>query len=667
MSSERWVQRYLAAHLTMLRYARHEPDRAIFRSNETGRWQIYAYDRATGETRQVTDRPGGTVHAELSADGEWIWWFDDQDGNEFGVWRRQAFHGGPDMLAAAGIAAGYPAGIAFARDVAVVGHATAASGSGGGGSVLQRISADGAATLVYSHEHDAHVADVSADGTLIAIAHSEHGDSRHRALRVVRPEGTTLGDLWEGPGLGLGGMWGGPDKGFPGVSFGPLVGDTRLLVRHERRDRGELLIWDPSDGTVREVLLDLPGEVSGRWYPDGGALLVAHAHHARDELYRYDLDTGTTTRLNTPRGVIRGAEVRPDGTVEFAWTSAAAPLSIRSTTGEVVLTAPGPPAPGSVPLQDAWVPGPGGPIHALISLPDDAPRPLPCVFEVHGGPIGYDDDAFDPSVAAWVDQGYAVIQVNYRGSTGYGLEWRNAIEDDPGLTELADIQAVRDWAVAEGLADPRRLVLTGRSWGGYLTLLGIGRQPDDWAVAVSSMPVADYVAAYEDEMVALQAFDRSLFGGSPAEVPDRYRRASPITYVDAVTTPLLVIAGENDPRCPIRQVENYVRRIQERGGEVTFYRYDTGHGSLVMAESIRQKRTALEFVADQFARLDRHDASRGGRGGSGPPGAAPVPASRLAVPVAVHPETTGLDEAVETLAVAARLPQTGGDHDIPPP
>lgn len=619
MSSERWVQRYLAAHLTMLKTARHAPDRSIFRSNVTGRWQIYAYDRTTGARRRVTDRPDGTVHAEISADGEWIWWFDDRDGNEFGVWRRQAFHGGPDVVAAPDLPAGYPAGIAFAHGLAVVGHATGTGGSGTGESVVHVVRADGPTSRVYAHEQDAHVADVSVDGTLVAIAHSEHGDSRHRALRVVTADGTAVAELWEGPGLGLGGTWGGPEKGLPGVAFAPLAGDARLLVRHERRDRGELLIWDPLDGTVREVPLDLPGELSGQWYPGGDALLVAHAHHARDELYRYELDSGTLTRLDTPRGVIRGAQTRPDGTVEFAWTSAEVPLTVRSTSGAIVLTAEGAPAPRSVELRDAWVPGPGGAIHALISLPEDARRPMPCVFEVHGGPIGYDDDAFDPSVAAWVDQGYAVIQVNYRGSTGYGLEWRNAIEGDPGLTELADIRCVRDWAVAEGLADPDRLVLTGRSWGGYLTLLGIGRHPGDWAVAVSAMPVADYVAAYEDEMAALQAFDRSLFGGAPDEVPDRYRRASPITYVDRVTTPLLVIAGENDPRCPIRQVENYVRRLGERGGEVTFHRYDAGHGSLVMAESIRQKRLALEFVADRLARV--------GDRGTGSPTAAPEPAS----------------------------------------
>ena len=88
---------------------------------------------------------------------------------------------------------------------------------------------------------------------------------------------------------------------------------------------------------------------------------------------------------------------------------------------------------------------------------------------------------------------------------------------------------MHDWAVESGLADPAACVLEGWSWGGYLTLLGLGRQPERWAVGCAGVPVADYVAAYEDEMEPLRAFDRSLFGGSPTEVPETYRTASPLT------------------------------------------------------------------------------------------------------------------------------------------
>jgi dipeptidyl aminopeptidase/acylaminoacyl peptidase len=206
-------------------------------------------------------------------------------------------------------------------------------------------------------------------------------------------------------------------------------------------------------------------------------------------------------------------------------------------------------------------------------------------------------DAFRAYPSAWVDHGFAVVQVNYRGSTGYGSAWRDALDTRVGHTELEDIVAVRDHVVTAGLADPERVVLNGGSWGGYLTLLGLGTYPDRWALGVAGVPVADYVAAYDDEMEALKAFDRSLFGGSPEEVPDKYRDSSPITYVDAVGVPVLILAGENDPRCPIRQIDNYVARLAQREVPHGVYRFDAGHGSLVDDERVRQARAEFDFVA----------------------------------------------------------------------
>ncbi|MGK5557083.1 prolyl oligopeptidase family serine peptidase [Actinomadura kijaniata] len=580
VDEERWKARFRAARVSLPGWAREAPHRCTYRSNATGTWEIYAWDRRTDERRQVTDRPNGTWMGGVDPTGEWVWWFDDSDGDEFGIWMRVPFGGGEAEPAVPGLEPSYPSGLARGSSgLAVVGR------SHQNGSTIHLARPGASPEVLYEHAEDAHVAGLSRDETLVAIGHSEHGDSRHMALRVVRPDGSTVADLWDGPG-----------KGVYGAGFAPVAGDPRLLVNHERRGRDELLVWDPVAGTEREIELDLPGEVGADWYPDGSALLVHHAHEGRDELYRYDLDAGTLTRIDTPRGTIGGATARPDGTVEFAWSSAAEPSVVRSTSGAVVLTPPGPPAPPSVPVEDVWVEGPGGRIHALVSRPEEGAGPFPVVFDVHGGPTAQDDDSFVPAVAAWVDHGFAVVRVNYRGSTGYGSAWRDAIEGRVGLTELEDIKAVRDWAVESGLADPARTVLTGGSWGGFLTLLGIGTQPGDWAVAVASVPVADYVAAYEDEMEALQAFDRSLFGGSPEEVPDRYRESSPITYVERVTAPVFVLAGENDPRCPIRQIDNYLARLAELGKPHDVYRYDAGHGSLVVEERIKQMAAEIDFA-----------------------------------------------------------------------
>ncbi|MFD7917804.1 prolyl oligopeptidase family serine peptidase [Streptomyces sp. NPDC059740] len=579
-----WERRFRAPRVSLPEWAEHAPDRSLFVSNATGTFELYAWDRTTDTRRQATDRPNGTTHGTLSPDGAWIWWFSDTDGDEFGVWRRQPFHGGPDEEAAPGLAPSYPAGLALGRDgTAVVGRSTDEDGS-----TLHVVRPGEEPHEIYRHRESADVADLSRDGTLVAMEHTEHGDAMHSAIRIVRLDGSTVAELDDTEG-------GTRPLGLSVMGFAPVEGDSRLLVGHQRRGRWEPMVWDPLTGEETELGLDLPGDVSADWYPDGSALLVEHEYRARSELYRHDLAAGALTRVETPAGTLGGATARPDGTVEFLWSSAAQPPEVRSTAGRVVLDPPGPKAPPSVPVEDVWVDGPGGPVHALVQKPAGE-GPFPTVFDIHGGPTWHDSDSFASGPAAWVDHGFAVVRVNYRGSTGYGREWTDALKHRVGLIELEDIAAVRAWAVESGLADRERLVLSGGSWGGYLTLLGLGTQPEDWAVGLAAVPVADYVTAYHDEMEALKAMDRTLLGGTPEEVPERFEASSPLTYVEAVRAPVYISAGVNDPRCPIRQVENYVERLKKRDHPHEVYRYDAGHGSLVVAERIKQVRLELDFA-----------------------------------------------------------------------
>lgn len=602
-----WEKRFRAPRVSLPDWAEDAPDRALFVSNATGTYELYAWDRATGAQRQVTDRPNGTTDGVLSPDGRWIWWFSDTDGDEFGVWMRQPFtpgdgaekageekageekaeeegEGAADEPATPGLAPSYPAGLALGRDgTAVVGRSTDEDGS-----TIHVVRPGAAPQEIYRHRESAGVGDLSYDGTLIAVEHTEHGDAMHSAIRVVRLDGTPVAELDDTKG-------GTEELGLAVMGFAPVAGDNRLLVGHQRRGRWEPMVWDPESGVETALAIDLPGDVGADWVPDGTALLVEHSYQARSELWRYDLASGELTRLDTPSGTISGATARPDGTVEFLWSSAAEPPQVRSTSGRVVLDPPGPRAPGSVQVTDAWVEGPGGQVHALVHKPAGE-GPFPTVFDIHGGPTWHDSDAFAAGPAAWVDHGFAVVRVNYRGSTGYGRAWTDALKHRVGLIELEDIAAVRQWAVDSGLADPERLVLAGGSWGGYLTLLGLGTQPEAWALGLAAVPVADYVTAYHDEMEALKAMDRTLLGGTPEEVPERFEASSPITYVDAVRAPVYISAGVNDPRCPIRQIENYVERLARRDAPYEVYRYDAGHGSLVVEERIKQLRLEIEFA-----------------------------------------------------------------------
>ncbi|MFI1349014.1 S9 family peptidase [Streptomyces lydicus] len=594
-----WEKRFRAPRIGLPDWAEDAPDRSLFVSNATGTFELYAWDRATGGQRQVTDRPNGTTDGTLSPDGEWIWWFADTDGDEFGVWMRQPFAGGPDEPANPGLDPSYPGGLAIGRDgTAVVGRSTDEDGS-----TVHLVRPGQPPVEIYRHRESAGVGDLSHDGSLIALEHTEHGDAMHSAIRVVRPDGSTVAELDDTNG-------GTEELGLSVMGFAPVDGDSRLLVGHQRRGRWEPMIWDPLTGVETPLEIDLPGDVGADWYPDGSALLVEHEYQARSELWRFDLSGAagrSLTRVETPAGTVAGATARPDGTVEFLWSSAAQPPEVRSTSGKVVLDPPGAAAPASVAVRDVWVEGPGGRIHALVQQPS-GDGPFPTVFDIHGGPTWHDSDAFASSPAAWVDHGFAVVRVNYRGSTGYGRAWTDALKHRVGLIELEDIAAVRAWAVSSGLADPERLVLAGGSWGGYLTLLGLGTQPDAWAVGLAAVPVADYVTAYNDEMEALKAMDRTLLGGTPEEVPERFEASSPLTYVDAVRAPVYISAGVNDPRCPIRQVENYVKRLEQRGHPHEVYRYDAGHGSLVVEERIKQVRLELDFAQRHLKpRTEHHE------------------------------------------------------------
>lgn len=574
-----WEQRFRAARVSLPDWAEDAPHRCLYVANPTGTFELYAWDRQTGEHRQVTSRENGTSDGALSPDGEFVWWFDDTDGDELGTWKKQPFAGGPDVDATPGVPPAYSAGLEIGDDAVVVGC------SDDDGATVHVVR-DGGTTQLYRSEHDADVGALSRDDRLVVIEHSEHGDSRHKALRALSVDGELVADLWDGEG-----------KGLSALGFSPVRGDDRLLVLHERSGRPEPMVWDPVAGT--EQLLDLaavPGDLVADWWPDGTALLLVAEERGRSTLHRVELASGEVTPIETPAGTVGDATVRPDGTVELSWSSAAVPTAIRTASGDLVLEPPGARPPGSVPVTDVWADGPGGAVHALLATPPGE-GPWPTVFVVHGGPTWHDSDAFYADRAAYVDLGCAVVSVNYRGSTGYGAAWRDAITGRPGLTELEDIAAVADALVADGTARADQLVLTGGSWGGYLTLLGLGTQPERWCAGVAAVPVADYVAAYADEMEPLKAFDRSLFGGSPEELPELYARCSPLTYVDQVRVPLLVLAGANDPRCPIRQIDNYLDALTALGTPHEVYRFDAGHGSLVVDERVRQMRAELEFVA----------------------------------------------------------------------
>jgi len=210
-------------------------------------------------------------------------------------------------------------------------------------------------------------------------------------------------------------------------------------------------------------------------------------------------------------------------------------------------------------------------------------RPMPMVLMVHGGPWARDSMAYNP-YAAWLsDRGYAVLSVNFRGSTGFGKRFVNAGDREWGGRMHDDLIDAVDWAIAKGVANPDRIAIYGASYGGYAALVGLTKTPTRFACAVDVVGPSNLVTllrnipAYWEAY--LENFKRRV--GDPSTPAGRkfLEQRSPLFHADRIRRPLLIGQGANDPRVTQREADQIVDKMQARGLPVTYVLYaDEGHG-----------------------------------------------------------------------------------------
>jgi dipeptidyl aminopeptidase/acylaminoacyl peptidase len=225
-------------------------------------------------------------------------------------------------------------------------------------------------------------------------------------------------------------------------------------------------------------------------------------------------------------------------------------------------------------------------------------------------------DSYLPGAQAWLDNGFAYLSINYRGSTSFGREFKESIWSRLGELEVRDIVAGRQWLVDHVIARPDEIFLTGWSYGGYLTLHALGTAPGLWAGGLAGMAVADWVALYDDSNDMLRAYQRAIFGGAPENAPEAHERSSPITYVEQVDAPVLIIQGRNDTRTPSRQVELYEERMRALGKPIEVVWFDAGHLDAGAADeqAIRFQELRLEFAQRVLAERRAAPGVAGPRG-----------------------------------------------------
>lgn len=585
-----WKKRFTAPTVEHVHWSAGVPDRLAVVSTESGGAQAWSWDLRTGERRLASDGGVGAEEALMTPEGDGVLWWLDATGDERGRWMRTPFEGGD----AAPLLPDIPDG--WAMGLSLVPGTIALALADDDEYVVYVAHGGEAARVLYRHAQPAGVGrewpqgpgGLSADGSLLCLRHAEDSDIARPRVRVVDAHtGEPVGEIRDA------------DRAVAPAGWSPVPGDQRLVVIRETDGFERPWIWDLATGALDPVAVDIPGALFlGDWYPKGEALLLQQDHEARNALFRYDPASGELTVVVEPAGTISQASVRPDGTVWYRLESGVDPPRYLDLRGTEALPIPGAErAPAGRPFESLWFDNPAGErIQGWLMRPD-GDGPFPTIVSIHGGPEYHNTDAFDARRLAYADHGYAVLLVNYRGSTGYGTAFRQRLLGDIGFPESEDVNAGLDHLVAEGVADPDRLFIEGWSWGGYLATLNAGLHPQRWRAVMAGIPVGDYVASHYECSAPLRAWDLATLGGSPMDLPDLYRERNPMTYVDRVRAPMLLIAGEHDSRCPLGQVMTYAHALRVRGKEVAVHLYPGGHHANDVQEQILHVELAMAFFA----------------------------------------------------------------------
>jgi dipeptidyl aminopeptidase/acylaminoacyl peptidase len=222
----------------------------------------------------------------------------------------------------------------------------------------------------------------------------------------------------------------------------------------------------------------------------------------------------------------------------------------------------------------------GKTISAFLWVPFNLQRDAsnPGIVLPHGGPTGQTLDSFNRNVIALVSRGYVVIAPNPRGSTGYGIAFQKANYQDLGGGDLEDEVHAAKFMNDTGYVDQKKIGITGGSYGGFMTLMAVGKKPDLWAAAVEEYGIIDWYTMLQHEDPFLQQYEKSLLG-DPEKDRAVYENASPIKFIRNAKAPLLVLQGENDIRVPKEEAEQVVAIYKETGKTVDAHFYPAeGHG-----------------------------------------------------------------------------------------
>jgi len=559
-----------------------------FSWNRTGQWEIYLLPLSgAGDPRQLTGGPGGKFNPQWSPDGRRLAYVLDLDGSEAydlcvcDLSTDRHANLTPDTAhALQPNFAWSPDGeqIAFLSDLAGRFDTYLTSASGG------------EARLVLSTSHPDWEVAWSPCGRWLAVVAEASGQDYWTYIVPAEGGEPRIVGTASGPICAKDSRWS-PDG-------------ARLAFASDTQGQFEIGLYELATGEIRWLTEGEGDRERPAWAPDGSRLAFVASRGPVTEVTVLELDGGAAVSYRVAPGVHYRPRFTADGQRLLLvfdspghpcdlWQLDTADGSLRQLTHS--LPAGLQRGPFAMPEQVRYPSLDGTSVPALLYRP--APGSGPAVVYVHGGPNWLTQVTWDPLVQHMVSRGWAVLAPNYRGSTGYGRAWQLASRFDLGGCDTEDVVAGADYLAREGLADPARIAVTGRSWGGYLTMTAMTGYPDRWAGGSAVVPFINWFTAHANSREDLQHWDRENFG-DPERDRELYRERSPYFSLERIAAPVQMICGAHDIRCPASESVQARDRLRALGKacELALYE-DEGHSFLKIENIIDAKRRQMAFLA----------------------------------------------------------------------
>ncbi len=558
----------------------HKKDKLAFYWNKTGRFELYLMDLATQTIEQITDGqlPKGIRAGFLwGRDDRTIFFTKDKDGDE-----QHNIHSIDVLTKETKQWTDTPDAQELPVDTSPDGKWLLFNANRNKGQMnLYRMNlGSGDVEQLTKHKNPAIGGTYSNDGSWIAYAANEEANLVNMDIHLAKPDGSDSRRVVQ---VKVGSQDSFADWADDGSFFAfttDVNGVNQVATYHLATE--EIVYY--GDATYSERAAKVIG--------NDRILAVVNQDSSLSPVL-YDVKTKTRTKLEFPPGIAIGSQLINDHEVIMTLNRPLSPSTLirydmNTKDSKVLLETDMGDIRSDLFVDAEYVKYPsteGAMIPAIVFKPRDFDpnKTYPAILIPHGGPTSQYFLSFDPDVQYLTDLGYVVMKPNVRGSTGYGSAFRDACIKDWGGKDHDDWVAGRQHLIDHFAVDPDKVVIYGGSYGGYATLWCMGNSPELWAAGVAWVPVTDLLAMYDISMEHFKYILRQQMG-DPVKDKELWIERSPITHIQNMKSPLLLVHGTNDPRCPVSQSHIVVDKLKQHGfQEGEDFEYvefgNEGHGS----------------------------------------------------------------------------------------